>query len=198
MPYLGLCVFCVAKCLLSLFSKINFRLNFICMTNNGFFFCSTSTDSLAPPIKQKARFKIKDAKCHLRPRSKEKTKDAGKQAVLGTWFLLTHQQLRNFLLVCLLVHVICFHISVQKHVTLYIFEIKFHSLAEQRHEFGYSSVEMSPDALKNLRPKLHEFGIKLILFLTWIMAEISWDKKLWPVQLQEIMLIQFVFSKLSL
>uniref|UniRef100_A0A672UJ82 Signal peptide, CUB domain and EGF like domain containing 1 n=1 Tax=Strigops habroptila TaxID=2489341 RepID=A0A672UJ82_STRHB len=36
--------------------------------------------SLAPPIKQKARFKIKDAKCHLRPRSKEKTKDSGKQA----------------------------------------------------------------------------------------------------------------------
>ncbi|KAF7237648.1 Signal peptide, CUB and EGF-like domain-containing protein 1 [Varanus komodoensis] len=36
-------------------------------------------DVLAPPIKQKARFKIKDAKCHLRPRSKEKIKDAGKQ-----------------------------------------------------------------------------------------------------------------------
>uniref|UniRef100_A0A671VVD0 Signal peptide, CUB and EGF-like domain-containing protein 2 n=1 Tax=Sparus aurata TaxID=8175 RepID=A0A671VVD0_SPAAU len=28
----------------------------------------TCTDMLAPPIKQKARFKIKDAKCHLRPR----------------------------------------------------------------------------------------------------------------------------------
>ncbi|XP_073172946.1 signal peptide, CUB and EGF-like domain-containing protein 1 isoform X12 [Lepidochelys kempii] len=39
-------------------------------------------DSLAPPIKQKARFKIKDAKCHLRPRSKEKIKDVGKQAVI--------------------------------------------------------------------------------------------------------------------
>ncbi|XP_006127781.2 signal peptide, CUB and EGF-like domain-containing protein 1 isoform X9 [Pelodiscus sinensis] len=38
-------------------------------------------DSLTPPIKQKARFKIKDAKCHLRPRSKEKIKDAGKHAV---------------------------------------------------------------------------------------------------------------------
>uniref|UniRef100_A0A8C0II13 Signal peptide, CUB domain and EGF like domain containing 1 n=1 Tax=Bubo bubo TaxID=30461 RepID=A0A8C0II13_BUBBB len=43
-------------------------------------FYLTSTDSLTPPIKQKARFKIKDAKCHLRPRSKEKTKDSGKQA----------------------------------------------------------------------------------------------------------------------
>ncbi|XP_050780714.1 signal peptide, CUB and EGF-like domain-containing protein 1 isoform X12 [Gopherus flavomarginatus] len=39
-------------------------------------------DSLAPPIKQKARFKIKDAKCHLRPRSKEKIKDIGKQAII--------------------------------------------------------------------------------------------------------------------
>uniref|UniRef100_A0A3P8U3K0 Signal peptide, CUB and EGF-like domain-containing protein 1 n=1 Tax=Amphiprion percula TaxID=161767 RepID=A0A3P8U3K0_AMPPE len=28
----------------------------------------TCADTLAPPIKQKARFKIKDAKCHLRPR----------------------------------------------------------------------------------------------------------------------------------
>ncbi|RMC02956.1 hypothetical protein DUI87_20149 [Hirundo rustica rustica] len=47
------------------------------------------SDSLAPPIKQKARFKIKDAKCHLRPRSKEKTKDSGKQAVSGGQFPCT-------------------------------------------------------------------------------------------------------------
>uniref|UniRef100_A0A8D2MAN1 Signal peptide, CUB domain and EGF like domain containing 1 n=1 Tax=Zonotrichia albicollis TaxID=44394 RepID=A0A8D2MAN1_ZONAL len=40
---------------------------------------STLPSCSAPPIKQKARFKIKDAKCHLRPRSKEKTKDSGKQ-----------------------------------------------------------------------------------------------------------------------
>ncbi|XP_043394026.1 signal peptide, CUB and EGF-like domain-containing protein 1 isoform X8 [Chelonia mydas] len=39
-------------------------------------------DSLAPPIKQKARFKIKDAKCHLRPRSKEKIKDIGKPTII--------------------------------------------------------------------------------------------------------------------
>ncbi|KAL7982739.1 hypothetical protein Chor_010337 [Crotalus horridus] len=39
-------------------------------------------DILMPPIKQKARFKIKDAKCHLRPRNKEKIKEAGKQQVL--------------------------------------------------------------------------------------------------------------------
>ncbi|XP_068046771.1 signal peptide, CUB and EGF-like domain-containing protein 1 isoform X5 [Anomalospiza imberbis] len=47
------------------------------------------SDSLAPPVKQKARFKIKDAKCHLRPRSKEKTKDSGKQAVSGGQFPCT-------------------------------------------------------------------------------------------------------------
>ncbi|XP_039403754.1 signal peptide, CUB and EGF-like domain-containing protein 1 isoform X11 [Mauremys reevesii] len=46
-------------------------------------------DSLAPPIKQKARFKIKDAKCHLRPRSKEKIKDIGKQAIIGGQFPCT-------------------------------------------------------------------------------------------------------------
>uniref|UniRef100_A0A670YLE6 Signal peptide, CUB and EGF-like domain-containing protein 2 n=1 Tax=Pseudonaja textilis TaxID=8673 RepID=A0A670YLE6_PSETE len=32
-------------------------------------------DILMPPIKQKARFKIKDAKCHFRPRNKEKIKE---------------------------------------------------------------------------------------------------------------------------
>ncbi|XP_064276646.1 signal peptide, CUB and EGF-like domain-containing protein 1 isoform X1 [Passer domesticus] len=47
------------------------------------------SDSLAPPIKQKARFKIKDAKCHLRPRSKEKPKDSGKQAVSAGQFSCT-------------------------------------------------------------------------------------------------------------
>lgn len=47
-----------------------------------------SLDLLAAPIKQKARFKIKDAKCHLRPRSKEKNKDVVKQqAVRGMQFL---------------------------------------------------------------------------------------------------------------
>nr|XP_056702036.1 signal peptide, CUB and EGF-like domain-containing protein 1 isoform X3 [Euleptes europaea] len=47
-------------------------------------------DILAPPIKQKARFKIKDAKCHLRPRTKEKIKDVGKQqAVTGGQFPCT-------------------------------------------------------------------------------------------------------------
>ncbi|XP_061107774.1 signal peptide, CUB and EGF-like domain-containing protein 1 isoform X1 [Conger conger] len=33
-------------------------------------------ESVATPIKQKARFKIKDAKCHLRPRNKETHSDA--------------------------------------------------------------------------------------------------------------------------
>uniref|UniRef100_H3CFP6 Signal peptide, CUB and EGF-like domain-containing protein 1 n=1 Tax=Tetraodon nigroviridis TaxID=99883 RepID=H3CFP6_TETNG len=37
------------------------------------------TDTLAPPIKQKARFKIKDAKCHLRPRNKKKSRDSSRQ-----------------------------------------------------------------------------------------------------------------------
>lgn len=45
-----------------------------------------SPDILAPPIKQKARFKIKDAKCHLRPRNRDRIKDVGKQqAVIGMW-----------------------------------------------------------------------------------------------------------------
>lgn len=48
-----------------------------------------SEDTLAPPIKQKARFKIKDAKCHLRPRNKEKHRDSSKQNLQGkrlvTW-----------------------------------------------------------------------------------------------------------------
>ncbi|XP_069048989.1 signal peptide, CUB and EGF-like domain-containing protein 1 isoform X2 [Lepisosteus oculatus] len=41
-------------------------------------------DILAPPIKQKARFKIKDAKCHLKPRNKEKFRDAAKQSMQGS------------------------------------------------------------------------------------------------------------------
>lgn len=36
-----------------------------------------------PPIKQKARFKIKDAKCHLKPRNKEKHRDATRQTLQG-------------------------------------------------------------------------------------------------------------------
>lgn len=35
------------------------------------------------PVKQKARFKIKDAKCHLRPRNKEKHRDSSKQNLQG-------------------------------------------------------------------------------------------------------------------
>ncbi|XP_069484230.1 signal peptide, CUB and EGF-like domain-containing protein 1 isoform X3 [Ambystoma mexicanum] len=44
-------------------------------------------DSLAPPVTQKARFKIKDAKCHLRPRNRDKVKDGNKQT--GGQFLCT-------------------------------------------------------------------------------------------------------------
>lgn len=43
----------------------------------------TDKDTLAPPIKQKARFKIKDAKCHLRPRNKEKHRDSSRQNLQG-------------------------------------------------------------------------------------------------------------------
>uniref|UniRef100_A0A8C7FPK6 Signal peptide, CUB and EGF-like domain-containing protein 2 n=1 Tax=Oncorhynchus kisutch TaxID=8019 RepID=A0A8C7FPK6_ONCKI len=38
----------------------------------------TCADTLPPPIKQKARFKVKDAKCHLRPRNKEKHRETSK------------------------------------------------------------------------------------------------------------------------
>lgn len=52
-------------------------------------------DTLAPPIKQKARFKIKDAKCHLRPRNKEKHRES-KQSLQGkallTFKVLLDQQ----------------------------------------------------------------------------------------------------------
>ncbi|PIO04950.1 hypothetical protein AB205_0087820, partial [Aquarana catesbeiana] len=43
----------------------------------------TCTDSVGPPITQKARFKIKDAKCHMRPRSKDKMKESTKQPMTG-------------------------------------------------------------------------------------------------------------------
>ncbi|MGH0115690.1 UNVERIFIED_CONTAM: hypothetical protein FKN15_038013 [Acipenser sinensis] len=46
-------------------------------------------DTSAPPIKQKARFKIKDAKCHLRPRNKEKLREAPKPTLTGGQFPCT-------------------------------------------------------------------------------------------------------------
>ncbi|KAK6482756.1 signal peptide protein [Huso huso] len=46
-------------------------------------------DTLVPPIKQKARFKIKDAKCHLRPRNKEKLKEASRPTLTGGQFPCT-------------------------------------------------------------------------------------------------------------
>lgn len=49
-----------------------------------------NTDPLAPPIKQKAKFKIKDAKCHLSPRSKEKHKDSFRQNIQGKEHLCSH------------------------------------------------------------------------------------------------------------
>ncbi|TMS02715.1 Signal peptide, CUB and EGF-like domain-containing protein 1 [Larimichthys crocea] len=49
----------------------------------------TCADTLAAPIKQKARFKIKDAKCHLRPRNKEKHRDSSKQSLQGGQFPCT-------------------------------------------------------------------------------------------------------------
>lgn len=87
-------------------------------------FYFTSTDSLAPPIKQKARFKIKDAKCHLRPRSKEKTKDSGKQAGLGMCFLLTCKQHSIFLFVYLLICRFYFHSALGLDLTV----LKCHQL----------------------------------------------------------------------
>ncbi|XP_070977153.1 signal peptide, CUB and EGF-like domain-containing protein 1 isoform X2 [Oncorhynchus clarkii lewisi] len=43
----------------------------------------TCADTLPPPIKQKARFKVKDAKCHLRPRNKEKHRETSKPSLQG-------------------------------------------------------------------------------------------------------------------
>ncbi|KAK3544148.1 hypothetical protein QTP86_002965 [Hemibagrus guttatus] len=47
------------------------------------------TEALAQPVKQKARFKIKDAKCHPRPRNKEKHRDGAKQSLQGAQFPCT-------------------------------------------------------------------------------------------------------------
>uniref|UniRef100_A0A8D3E101 Signal peptide, CUB and EGF-like domain-containing protein 2 n=1 Tax=Scophthalmus maximus TaxID=52904 RepID=A0A8D3E101_SCOMX len=56
---------------------------------NSFIFLLLWKDTLVPPIKQKARFKIKDAKCHLRPRNKEKHRDVSKQSLQGGQFPCT-------------------------------------------------------------------------------------------------------------
>lgn len=40
------------------------------------------------PIRQKARFKIRDAKCHLQARSREPAKEALRQLLLGEWAAL--------------------------------------------------------------------------------------------------------------
>ncbi|XP_011611426.1 signal peptide, CUB and EGF-like domain-containing protein 1 isoform X3 [Takifugu rubripes] len=50
---------------------------------------SCAADTLAPPIKQKAKFKIKDAKCHLRPRNKDRNKDSSGQNQQGAHFPCT-------------------------------------------------------------------------------------------------------------
>ncbi|KAI3366516.1 hypothetical protein L3Q82_000645 [Scortum barcoo] len=64
----------------------------------------TCADMLAPPIKQKARFKIKDAKCHLRPRNKEKHRDSSRQNLQ----VLNHNTLMIliFYLMTLLLHLL--------------------------------------------------------------------------------------------
>ncbi|KAM6987101.1 signal peptide, CUB and EGF-like domain-containing protein 1 isoform 1-T1 [Aplochiton taeniatus] len=49
----------------------------------------TCADSLAPPVKQKARFKIKDAKCHLRPRNKDKHREASRPTIQAGQFPCT-------------------------------------------------------------------------------------------------------------
>ncbi|CAG5927199.1 unnamed protein product, partial [Menidia menidia] len=47
------------------------------------------SDTHALPIKQKARFRIKDAKCHLRPRDKDKRRESSKQNIQGGHFPCT-------------------------------------------------------------------------------------------------------------
>ena len=47
--------------------------------------CGLSPGAPATLIRQKARFKIRDAKCHLRPRSQEPAKEAPRQLLLGEW-----------------------------------------------------------------------------------------------------------------
>jgi hypothetical protein len=44
-----------------------------------------SPDAPTAPLKQKTRFKIRAAKCHLRPRSRERAKEALRQPLLGEW-----------------------------------------------------------------------------------------------------------------
>ena len=61
-----------------IYSCLNYAL-----INRLLFLLCMNEDMLAPPIKQKARFKIKDAKCHLRPRNKEKHRDSSKQNPQG-------------------------------------------------------------------------------------------------------------------
>lgn len=41
------------------------------------------SETVAAPVKQKASFKIKDAKCHLHPRTKGKQEEAGKAGAQG-------------------------------------------------------------------------------------------------------------------
>ncbi|XP_078273025.1 signal peptide, CUB and EGF-like domain-containing protein 1 isoform X3 [Rhinoraja longicauda] len=83
------------KCLRN--AKAARKVQLTCSKSGGVESCSLSctskalfvADPLAPPIKQKARFKIKDAKCHLRPRIKERIKDSLKQSISGGHFPCT-------------------------------------------------------------------------------------------------------------
>uniref|UniRef100_A0A8C7FRW7 Signal peptide, CUB and EGF-like domain-containing protein 2 n=1 Tax=Oncorhynchus kisutch TaxID=8019 RepID=A0A8C7FRW7_ONCKI len=58
-----------------------------CALSISVYFCvfllDVNEDTLPPPIKQKARFKVKDAKCHLRPRNKEKHRETSKPSLQG-------------------------------------------------------------------------------------------------------------------
>ncbi|KAK5876797.1 hypothetical protein CesoFtcFv8_026113 [Champsocephalus esox] len=73
------------------------RAQLTCTKSGGAEVCSLScpsnalflADTLTAPIKQKARFKIKDAKCHLRPRNKEKHRDSSRQNLQGGQFPCT-------------------------------------------------------------------------------------------------------------
>lgn len=73
-------------------NSINYilHMSFVSLFDCCCFFCffllfwsSLNADSMAPPVKQKARFKIKDAKCHLRPRNKEKQREASRPSLQG-------------------------------------------------------------------------------------------------------------------
>ncbi|TRY97717.1 hypothetical protein DNTS_006367 [Danionella cerebrum] len=80
------------KCLPN--GKLAPRAQLSCTKSGGGEVCSLSCPSnalflsevLAQPVKQNARFKIKVAKCHLRPRNKEKHRDAGKQGLQAGQF----------------------------------------------------------------------------------------------------------------